>query len=475
MEDDGTRQSLLKLGASQQKPSSRTACVASGNASEEFAGSRRRAKVRAKHLIALTFCLLFVGVTAWCELRFALLQYVINGGYPEDTAPVTDKNPRYHIQMSLQRQLGNFCAFLDLYYERCYGDYDCYAKLLPRRRRVWYRGRLRPVFERPVTVSPLPRGSRLDPAYCLTSNSLMPLSAEQIERVRLARNCPVRPRYLWFVYIVRDEARLLVQNILHHLGQGVEHFLVYDNESSDNLSNALEPFQKLGLVSLYNISGQGVQLRAYDDALSRARRAGVSWLGAIDADEFFISTRAPCIPSVLEKLQRENNATMAALAVNWRFPGRYPKLLNATTFPAESAVFSIGSPNKHVKSIVYAPRTRFFRSPHHASYDPGMNALSVSGEVVEGPFQEPPSAENTALFHFQSKNVNEWIQKRIRGRADVSWAFMKTQPEIFFNDDLVSFFTEWLGYTKATGPKGHPLALALRNHTIALKRAIWGW
>lgn len=433
--------------------------------------SRYRRRFFRSLLLALGFFV--ISLTFWIELRYAMFRYIVRGGYSDDNMSKTKDNPRYRIQQSLQRQLFNFCTFLSMNYDRCGGDFDCFAALLPKRRRIWYRGRMRPIFERPLQTLPTTVSDRIDRTYCMTSNSLLSLSTEQLERVQQARQCPARKRYLWFVYVVRNEARLLVQNILHHLALGVDHFLVYDNESSDNLEESLEPFRKLGLVSLYKISGQGVQLRAYDNALSKAKDANVSWLGAIDADEFLVSTRAVCIPALLEQVYRQYNTSMAALGVNWRFPGRYNLMMNATSFPVENVAFAVGQPNKHIKSIVHVPRTKNFVLPHNAEYDECCTARSVSGRLPAGPFLKPTDAQDTALIHLYSKGATDWIQKRIRGRADISWAFMETQPHIFFNDDIISIYMEWLAQRKAAPYSAHPLQTALRNHTLALKHALW--
>jgi hypothetical protein len=444
-----------------------------GTEAESSRGRLRQQHRRLSRLLLLALVFVVVGLVAWSELRYAVFRYVVQGGYPDDQTPTVAGNPRYRIQQSLQRQLSNFCVFLSRNYDRCQGDFDCYAKLLPRKRRVWYRGRKRPVFERPLPGLGTADLDRIDRTHCMTSNNELALTTAQLERVRQARNCSAPSRYLWFVYVVRNEARLVVQNILHHLAQGVEHFLVYDNESSDNLVESLEPFQKLGLVSLYRISGQGVQLRAYDDALRKARDAGVFWLGAIDADEFFISTRAVCIPALLEQVFRDHNKTMAALGLNWQLPGRYAFMMNGTSFPAENVAFAVGVPNRHIKSIVYVPRTKQFVLPHNAEYySPGVGR-SVSGRIPNGPFLEPPDVRDAVLVHFLYKSATDWMQKRIRGRADISWSVMKTQPQVFFNDDIISFFMEWLEQRKAAPFRARPLERALQNHTLALKQALW--
>ena len=51
-----------------------------------------------------------------------------------------------------------------------------------------------------------------------------------------------RVHYLAAAVRVKDEARFLPEWIVHHLNLGIEHFYIYDNDSTDGTREAIAPF-----------------------------------------------------------------------------------------------------------------------------------------------------------------------------------------------------------------------------------------
>ncbi|KAK4535971.1 hypothetical protein CDCA_CDCA06G1996 [Cyanidium caldarium] len=384
---------------------------------------------------------------------------------------------RTHIQEALRRQLRDLCAHMVQRRQACGAAYDCLLQeLLPVESddtagrsaswlaHAWHRW-WRSLRER--------RPGYRAVQSCVSSNNTRAISAAALRRIATLSGCQrTEKRRLWLVYIVRNEARLLLQNILHHLALGAEHFLVFDNESVDNVRQALQPLVEQGLVTYRRIGGQGVQLVAYDNALRVCAADGIKWLGAIDADEFIISTNTTCLPDLLDEVLERYGEHTAAVKLNWRMVGRYPRMLDAEGFPAEKANYSIGKPNIHVKSIVLVNRTRSFGGPHHANHAPNTEAAALDGELVWGPFVDPPQADHTAVLHFLPKEVSDWVRKRIRGRADLSREQLRSNAELYYNQDLQFFVREWMAFPAATPLPQDPLTHALQRHMHRLRAAL---
>lgn len=90
---------------------------------------------------------------------------------------------------------------------------------------------------------------------------------------------------LAIVLIAKNEAPYIEEWINFHLKQGVSHFLIYDNESTDNLHTVLAPYIERGLVTYSMIKGRLRQIDAYSKAISDYGHK-FKYMAIIDADEF---------------------------------------------------------------------------------------------------------------------------------------------------------------------------------------------
>ena len=94
--------------------------------------------------------------------------------------------------------------------------------------------------------------------------------------------------YLSVAACVKNEGRYLREWIEYHLWAGVEHFYIYDNGSTDNTKDVLEPYLQRGIVTRHYWVGKPSsknQIAMYNDAVVRYKHC-TRWLAIIDADEF---------------------------------------------------------------------------------------------------------------------------------------------------------------------------------------------
>lgn len=146
-------------------------------------------------------------------------------------------------------------------------------------------------------------------------------------------NCYAFEYQLGVCCIFRDEALYLKEWIEYHRKVGVEHFWLYNNNSTDDFMFVLQDYIAKGVVELIECpsSYEGVQLfdhnavieifnktqeSAYDDAITKSK--GVAkWLALIDSDEFLVPVQEETVIECLEK--RFNN--VAGVGVNWQCYG----------------------------------------------------------------------------------------------------------------------------------------------------------
>ena len=89
------------------------------------------------------------------------------------------------------------------------------------------------------------------------------------------------------VMMVRNEADILRVNVLHHLDQGVDYFLVVDNGSWDGTDRVLQELSRSGRLGWIRDPGTYQQSEITTELAREAFRRGADWVVPIDADEFW--------------------------------------------------------------------------------------------------------------------------------------------------------------------------------------------
>jgi hypothetical protein len=224
--------------------------------------------------------------------------------------------------------------------------------------------------------------------------------------------------YLSVCAIFRDEGPYLREWIEFHRLQGVEHFYLYDNLSTDDGPEILAPYVETGVVTLRSWGHQPGQLLAYFDSVVRLRTGyETHWCAFLDIDEFLYS---PTGRPVAELLAAYGDAP--AVGVNWCVYGTGGHVHKPEGLVTESYTrrAELGHPlNEHIKSIVQPSRTALRRpaDPHHFPYVAGW-AVNEQREPIQGPFARPPSHEFLRVNHYWSKSEDEAIAKAGKRRSD---------------------------------------------------------
>jgi len=133
---------------------------------------------------------------------------------------------------------------------------------------------------------------------------------------KLERNGENFKYYLASALIIKNEAHYIAEWLEFHKLVGVEHFYIYDNESTDNLKEILEPYIKSGLVDYTYFPGKVMQTPAYHAAIEKCKFE-TKWLAIHDTDEFFV----PYKHENLQDWLREFPKNAAQILVGWKFFG----------------------------------------------------------------------------------------------------------------------------------------------------------
>ena len=111
--------------------------------------------------------------------------------------------------------------------------------------------------------------------------------------------------YLCVLSIFKNEGMNIREWIEHYLWQGVDHFVLIDNGSTDNYYVHLKPYIKQGLVTLIHLNKPSAQVEHYNYVLNEFNLRYISeWLIVCDLDEFYFATRRDGSRTVREYLQK---------------------------------------------------------------------------------------------------------------------------------------------------------------------------
>jgi len=212
------------------------------------------------------------------------------------------------------------------------------------------------------------------------------------------------------VCIVKDEADYLEEWIAYHVALGVDHFVIYDNGSTDGSAALLECYINHGLVTRIDWPIGGGQLAAYNHAL-RMFGATADWLAFYDIDEFLVPLLDDDIPSFLERFPEAADVRVPRVEFGFSGHRAAPSGLSIDAYTQVANVLDLDpSLPPRVKSIVQ-PGSVSAIDIHLAfpADDPAPGSPTATAEEsVRGVAQ---------LNHYYTRSFDEFEAKRFRGSA----------------------------------------------------------
>jgi hypothetical protein len=222
----------------------------------------------------------------------------------------------------------------------------------------------------------------------------------------------------------KNEARYLAEWLDFHQVAGFEHFYLYNNNSTDNFREALEPYLAQGLVTLHDWPAVPASPSAELHCLKHYRNEA-QWIAFIDADEFLFSVDEPDLKSALAPFE-----PYPAVAVNWFYYGSNGHRQRPEGLVVENYLRRGPSANRHVKSIINPRKAIRYGNSHHWYYRNGQLAVNERMESVTGSFNEPPSARRLRINHYHSKSTEDYLAKaRMKSWVDIAGRRTNTRSE----------------------------------------------
>jgi hypothetical protein len=216
--------------------------------------------------------------------------------------------------------------------------------------------------------------------------------------------------------VFKNESFFIKEWIEFHRLMGAEHFYLYDNGSSDNSLEILEPYIQSGLVEVIDWSVEThdqreyltlLQLPAYNDALCRVKQTA-KWAAFIDLDEFICPMRHESIVAMLDEYNE-----CAGLAINWQvfgtsFIDKIPfghRITHDFIWKAPSG-WEI---NKYIKVIIQPDTVHSFsQNPHYCLFYDGYHLVNSDKRIL--PLREvQPIVIDTVRIHHYWFGDRQWF------------------------------------------------------------------
>ncbi len=231
---------------------------------------------------------------------------------------------------------------------------------------------------------------------------------------------------------------------------GVEHFYLYDNESTDNLMEVLEPYlydtsrdcnNSKRCVTLISYHGKARQIAAYNDALEKFKEES-RWLALIDLDEFICPSEKISIPEILKDYE-----SYPALVINWQsFDSnnheKRPEGGVLENYTRVHKLYNRFKVNCYIKTIIDPMRTKECIVHHHRYLN--QNAVDENYRNMKTTLSSTQNIKLIRINHYFMNSKEEFMLRCQKGCATTGrQRNIKFYDGHYFTDSHIHDYTIW--------------------------------
>ena len=250
--------------------------------------------------------------------------------------------------------------------------------------------------------------------------------------------------------IFKNEAPYLREWIEFHKIVGVDHFYMYNNNSTDHFEEVLKPYVESGDVTLIPWPYDQAQMQCYKDCVKRFRHE-TKWLGFIDLDEFVVPKSTDDIYTFLRPFERSRGS----VAIYWRLfgsSGRFDRSLDGLVTEDftvcwnkycnigkcfYNTAFDFDGESDRNKCLHH----NFWANRDGRNYPP----VNLFDRVCLG-YRHKADAEDfpIQINHYFTKSYMEYATKRAKG--DVYFKINPHDEEYFYHHEMKCVATDHSAY-----------------------------
>ena len=216
--------------------------------------------------------------------------------------------------------------------------------------------------------------------------------------------------FLSLVCILKNE-RYLEEFIMYYRLLGVEHFYIYDNESTLPISKRLTNQYYTRMCTIIKFPGKIQQMNAYNNYLKHHGK-DTKWVIIVDGDEYIVPKNHFSIRDFLN-----NYDDYHAIGINWVMYGTsfHDKIQDG--FVIDKYRHNEGKQNQHIKTICKPVHVHEMKNPHYVILKEPSKYVDAHKKIISGPFNQNHTIDIIQINHYWGKSLEEHYEKRDRGRA----------------------------------------------------------
>jgi hypothetical protein len=205
----------------------------------------------------------------------------------------------------------------------------------------------------------------------------------------------------------------------YNLAIGFQRLYIFDNSKNFTLNSWKRQRNDKRITVIHHPIQNGhvaPQFTAYNNCISRARRDGFYWAAFFDLDEYLVLKKHRYVSEFLEE-----HCTTGSIGISWRvFGTSNHSLYQPIPVLKRFQHYTPNHPsNLIIKSIVRVQDFERASNPHFMILRKGFRNKNTNGQTIEEASIDP--VYDIAVFHHYSiKSREEFVQKRLRGRADLA-------------------------------------------------------
>ncbi|MBR6903153.1 MAG: glycosyltransferase family 2 protein [Clostridia bacterium] len=228
---------------------------------------------------------------------------------------------------------------------------------------------------------------------------------------------------LSIVAIAKNEGSYVKEWLAYHKLIGVKKVFLYDNNSTDNLEEIVKPYIDIGFVEYHSFPGEGMQLKAYNDAINRYNKS-VRYMAIIDCDEFLVPINGELLPATIKLFEKYPCA--GGIGASWCVYGSSGKEKAEDGLVVERFTkrgIKGDFPSVHYKTIINPRLVKEYVNPHFPIYKHGAYTVSPDGRRLYAMYNYDVCFDGIVCNHYFCKSKEEFIKKVSRGLADKPGVF----------------------------------------------------
>lgn len=220
--------------------------------------------------------------------------------------------------------------------------------------------------------------------------------------------------YLSICSVCKNEVFYIKEWLEFGILQGVEHYFIYDNGSTDGTLDILNEYKNKGFVTLYSWPEVNpIQFKAYNHCLTFHGKESV-FIGFLDCDEFLLPgehLEGETIISFLKDLE-----DCAGIAVNWEIFGSNGHLTKPEGLVIENYTRRQADLNPHVKSIMQPSKTaKVGANPHFfiPRYPYDNTVIDEYGNELHDNYAlQGKTRDFLKIHHYHTKSKAEYFERK---------------------------------------------------------------